>query len=1135
MKKKNLITVVGTAIFSVAVFATAVGFAANAHYKGVNPRQELEEYVAKVSNLAFKSDVFSPNTTYEQIKSELFENDSVKKDVDLHKYISFYQRINSRISLINNNFSINKPYFKILSLSFDDENQRFIVKFQGFHQIDNNFTATSPIYEQSIAHSQAGQYLLADFNGKFDVLENKLNQELKSMQPKIERINIDKFSYNSEKNTLKAIDFKTPSLIRSVDFADYVNQALDSEEAKNRITEFFPDFSKILNDLNENRSNFLFGNPNNRVYNFTLARDTISKKFITSDGAAKLASFFVKAELTSAAKVNLGKINFSQAPNIRPVLLQKTDKTSFFADEKEILSKINLKEVEFDDYKGAKREDFEIVEPPVSVTNSIKSQQFQDEEQPSLPGAEADSNPKKVPESAEKAKKAQEEYEKKVAVAFKNSLKSTEIIKTNVFDFVNEINSTFHSSNKARSDFIKEKINKLLSRELKLDFSSLDLGKNFKFDGIDFEFDPSEIKISKDKNSDLFEIEIPATISLYDSFFNGNSKEVLTKKTINFKLKGFQPKESLLEKQKELKLPNSDSKIFNFPGKLEPLQNNGDSLVLPSKNRLFSFLNTDFSVKDSSTTSGGTQSSQTGTQNKNIGSIWDTELDSYIKSDKNSEQTGETNTEKLYKILQDPAFYGLDFQKYETILNSWIGKVAVPAENYRGFELDSDLLKHKIMNFNSFDYFKSTFETAAFYSWLARKDIATAAQFLFKFFQNLGVIDQKEVFEYEQILKSNGVFRLAQSIKLTNLDQHLITFNNYFNLSGNDLYSALYLDNETAKHFNSSFADSEFSEKLKKTKSFYGDSASTSSTLSELAKNDKNKVTREFISEYLAKNTVKLSTFKDLLLAFYTKVYQFNLNGFDFINDNLTWKVKFGSKEDSSMPSSGSGQNNKEIDKKINLFYEILDRNGDVLFTTPKVELTLKVLNSKSPEFKKLKQDPVTTKKLNSIVSEIPLGFRNFEVSETSGLTKENAKEKLKTVSLWTKLEDFVKKYNKNGYEYEPTVVNLENDPFNKENKILTIAVSEVKKPENQVSTIQSEPTESSSESPVSQNSWEIKSKNVSLFDSTEEDPVDSLSGRATDGEITAPGTGLAIDQPPRSTIFLTILIIKSEKGEKIS
>lgn len=130
MKKKNLITVVGTAIFSVAVFATAVGFAANAHYKGTNPRQELEEYVAKVSNLAFKSDVFSPNATYEQIKSELFENDSVKKDVDLHKYISFYQRINSRISLINNNFSINKPYFKILSLSFDDENQRFIVKFQ---------------------------------------------------------------------------------------------------------------------------------------------------------------------------------------------------------------------------------------------------------------------------------------------------------------------------------------------------------------------------------------------------------------------------------------------------------------------------------------------------------------------------------------------------------------------------------------------------------------------------------------------------------------------------------------------------------------------------------------------------------------------------------------------------------------------------------------------------------------------------------------------------------------------------------------------------------------------------------------------------------------------------------------------
>lgn len=99
------------------------------------------------------------------------------------------------------------------------------------------------------------------------------------------------------------------------------------------------------------------------------------------------------------------------------------------------------------------------------------------------------------------------------------------------------------------------------------------------------------------------------------------------------------------------------------------------------------------------------------------------------------------------------------------------------------------------------------------------------------------------------------------------------------------------------------------------------------------------------------------------------------------------------------MSSSGSEQNNKEIDKKINLFYEILDGNGDVLFTTPKVELTLKVLNSKSPEFKKLKQDPVTTKKLNSIVSEIPLGFRNFEVSETSGLTKENAKEKLKTVS----------------------------------------------------------------------------------------------------------------------------------------
>ncbi|MDO6857091.1 adhesin [Mesomycoplasma ovipneumoniae] len=827
-KNTNRLAIALTAVGGVAIFATTIGLVTRIRYTGENPRAELESLVSRVQNVAFKSDVFDDSTTYSQIKSQLFDqNGKLIAGTDLNKFISFYTQVNSKLRKFEPTFAPNKPFLEFIDLIPNDNDQSFELRFRAKHQVDNNHTAFSTIISKKVSYAQRSQFALAEFNSNLEKITKSFKENIQ---------NLRRTDFSSSVINPSLTDQKIASLTRAEDFAADINKSGTEAEAIEKISQYFPDFQKLINELNFDKNNF-FAFKQGTIYNFSLEKHPGTNNFI-SVGPNSVPSFLVKAELSDDAKFELKNFNIEDAQLLEKIDLvpqassgsesgqdqteeKQAKQATYFADVDDILSKISLRKLQFTDFKvgsvpvaeaqvQAQAQASLVSSDDVKQLVPVTSELTQTETQPQADGAsrtgeqgstgsngsasgaaagaagtdgastgetsgqQTDGQSSNTEQQPPLTTPAQPEDDKKELVKF------LEISNRTTNEFLASFNKKIYSSIREKSKEVVDKINsELLIKPISLDFGEF----NKYFDkkqpqGVDFYLDLSKAQEKDGVNTENSNLEIPVVINLYSSFFGDSENKLLGSRTSVFEIPNF----------KKVGAQTGSGTGANIESNLDTERKtfyNLDGLPTTS------------SQPTPVTVSASTSGAQTTPANKQIriGSttayISKTELENLIgqpgQTSEGTEQSTETKApkfEEIKKIIGNPFQYAYDFDANESMLKAWVGQQKFPKlEDFASFTENNFIASdYKIKSLRSDKFFKNEYDVASFYAYLIQMEPAQVLNYLFEIAKANGLVDKNASINLNDII-DNNIFKIASDVKLkTTQDNpvYSLDFNNQF-------------------------------------------------------------------------------------------------------------------------------------------------------------------------------------------------------------------------------------------------------------------------------------------------------------------------------------------------------------------
>ncbi|WP_341490916.1 P97 family adhesin [Mesomycoplasma ovipneumoniae] len=1047
-KNKNSLILALTAVGGVAIFATTVGLVTRIRYTGENPRAELENLVSRIQNVAFKSDVFDDSTTYSQIKAQLFDNSGkLLAGTDLNKFISFYTQVNSQLRKFEPTFAPNKPFLEFIDLIPNDNDQSFELRFRAKHQIDNNRTAFSTIISKKVSFAQRSQFALAEFNSNLEKITKSFKENIQ---------NLRRTDFSSSFSSPNLTDQKIASLTRVEDFAADVNRAGTQLEAVEKIAQYFPDFQKIINELNFDQNNS-FPFKQGTIYNFSLEKHPGTNNFISVDSNS-VPSFLVKAELTDDAKFELKNFNIEDAQLLEKIDLvpqpssssstsqdanneaktaesgaKQTKQATYFADLDDILSKISIRKLNFLDFKIASGQ----ITTPTSVTVNSPSastpeslpqlqqvnlvQLFQDQEQTQTQsegqgqgqgteGAQTQTESSEQATAPEAKSQGLEEFVNKLAV---NSTTSIE--------FLEKLNKDLYKSNQTRSKSVVKAINdNLLIKPISLDFGELSpYFSQRKVSGVDFYLDINRAKATSNT------LEIPVNINLYSSFFGDNNPKLLKSKQETFEIKYFK----------------------------QNTETTGSTHQLDKNRQEFYFINSlpDNSPQLQQVAVSTTSSTQPKIHEEKIVTttsfISKTELEKLIE-DNNQK------SEELKQILSNKFQYGYDFNPHEAMLKSWTGNQKFPKLNdFLDFQSDDQIgSDFKIKSLKSDKFFTNEHDVAAFYAYLLSMEPTEILEYLFEIAKSANLIDPNEKINITDI-KEGSIFKTAYGIKFKPESNIMgLDFNGHvktFDTRG--WFSNLFLPKTIADQFKNDHDDDKIFEKLNKispakieqnsptttgqTDDIYKDirentkkinksnesSGSATGILTPVSANTGEtqgpaKPAEELVKEFYSTKTEKLTNLKDLLLAFYVKAKELNnFRAWAKVGSDLDYQIVFEkqtgaanySTSETDIPSGSEGYN-------LTYYYKIFNKQTKTEeYQSPKT--ALKILVSKTDQ-----KQSEEKKTLNKAVLSIPPSYSllqyektEFEkIAATTQTSGQASKKGFEETKEFKEIQEIIKKHD---------------------------------------------------------------------------------------------------------------------------
>ncbi|MDW2911363.1 adhesin [Mesomycoplasma ovipneumoniae] len=825
-KNTNRLAIALTAVGGVAIFATTIGLVTRIRYTGENPRAELESLVSRVQNVAFKSDVFDDSTTYSQIKSQLFDQSGkLLAGTDLNKFISFYTQVNSKLRKFEPTFAPNKPFLEFIDLIPNDNDQSFELRFRAKHQVDNNHTAFSTIISKKVSYAQRSQFALAEFNSNLEKITKSFKENIQ---------NLRRQDFSSSVINPSLTDQKIASLTRAEDFAADVNKSGTEAEAIEKISQYFPDFQKLINELNFDKNNF-FPFKQGTIYNFSLEKHSGTNNFI-SVGPNSVPSFLVKAELSDDAKFELKNFNIEDAQLLEKIDLvpqsssnseasqgeetaeKQAKQPTYFADVDDILSRISLRKLQFTDFKAGSTPVTDQAQTQASLLTSGSSEikqlvqvaadltqgqtQPQTDQAAGGTGQQAsagttDSNTGSNG-SASAAREGstggtteqddgQTGEQPPVTTPAQPEDKTKELVKyleistRTVNDFFASFNKKIYSSIREKSKEVVDKINSdLLINPISLDFG--DFNQYFgqkQPQGVDFYLDLSKAQEKDGVNTDNSNLEIPVVINLYSSFFGDSENKLLGSRTSVFEIPNFKKVMGTGAGTGTNIESNLDTERKTFY--------NLDGLPTTSASQP-----TSVSVSASTT---GAQTTTTTNKQIRIGSttayISKIELENLIGQTGQPSEGTDQNTEskapkfeEIKKIIGNPFQYAYDFDANESMLKAWVGQQEFPKlEDFANFTENNFIASdYKIKSLKSDKFFKNEYDVASFYAYLIQMEPAQVLNYLFEIAKANGLVDKNASINLNDII-DNNIFKIASDVKLKTTENnpvYSLDFNNQF-------------------------------------------------------------------------------------------------------------------------------------------------------------------------------------------------------------------------------------------------------------------------------------------------------------------------------------------------------------------
>ncbi|MDW2922683.1 adhesin [Mesomycoplasma ovipneumoniae] len=810
-KNTNRLAIALTAVGGVAIFATTIGLVTRIRYTGENPRAELESLVSRVQNVAFKSDVFDDSTTYSQIKSQLFDQSGkLLAGTDLNKFISFYTQVNSKLRKFEPTFAPNKPFLEFIDLIPNDNDQSFELRFRAKHQVDNNHTAFSTIISKKVSYAQRSQFALAEFNSNLEKITKSFKENIQ---------NLRRQDFSSSVINPSLTDQKIASLTRAEDFAADINRAGTQTEAVEKISQYFPDFQKLINELNFDKNNF-FPFKQGTIYNFSLEKHPGTNNFILV-GPNSVPSFLVKAELSDDAKFELKNFNIEDAQLLEKIdLVPQASSTSessqgeetaekqakqptYFADVDDILSRISLRKLQFTDFKAGSTPVTDQAQTQASLLTSgsseikqlvqVAADLTQDQTQPQTDQAAGgtgqqasagttDSNTGSTGGTTEQGDGQTGEQPTVTTPAqpedkTKELVKYLEISTRTVNDFFASFNKKIYSSTREKSKEVVDKINsELLITPISLDFGEFNQYFGQKQpQGVDFYLDLSKAQEKDGVNADNSNLEIPVVINLYSSFFGDSENKLLGSKTSVFEIPNF----------KKVGTQTGSAGTTDLSSNLDTERKtfyNLDGLPATSSQAT--------PVTVSTAASGAATSTN---KQIRIGSttayISKTELENLIGTSQTSgtDQNTESKApkfEEIKKIIGNPFQYAYDFDANESMLKAWVGQQKFPKlEDFVSFTENNFIASdYKIKSLKSDKFFKNEYDVASFYAYLIQMEPAQVLNYLFEIAKANGLVDKNASINLNDIV-DNNIFKIASDVKLKTTENnpvYSLDFNNQF-------------------------------------------------------------------------------------------------------------------------------------------------------------------------------------------------------------------------------------------------------------------------------------------------------------------------------------------------------------------
>ncbi|MHA0315425.1 P97 family adhesin [Mesomycoplasma ovipneumoniae] len=1048
-KNKNSLILALTAVGGVAIFATTIGLVTRIRYTGENPRAELENLVSRVQNVAFKSDVFDDSTTYSQIKAQLFDDSGkLLAGTDLNKFISFYTQVNSKLRKFEPTFAPNKPFLEFVDLIPNDNDQSFELRFRAKHQIDNNHTAFSTIISKKVSFAQRSQFALAEFNSNLEKITKSFKENIQ---------NLRRTDFTSNFSSPNLIDQKIASLTRVEDFAADINKSGTQLEAVEKISQYFPDFQKIINELNFDQNNS-FPFKQGTIYNFSLEKHPGTNNFISVDSNS-VPSFLVKAELTDDAKFELKNFNIEDAQLLEKIDLVpqvssgsdssqdannegKTDesgekqvkKATYFADLDDILSKISLRKLNFLDFKVAPGT---IAQTSTNVAANLLSsstpeslpqlrqvssvQLFQEEGQQEGQNGEQ-TQAENEGQGTEGTQPQVDSSEPTPAPetkteSFEQFIDKLTVNSTTSIEFLEKINKDLYKSNQDQSKSVVKAIeDSLLINPISLDFGEFSpYFAQKKVSGVDFQLDINKAKATSST------LEIPVNINLYSSFFGDKNPKLLRSKKDTFEIKYFKQNDGTT----------------------------GTTHQLDKNRQDFYFIN---SLPDNSTQN---QSSQTSSTQPKIHEekivtatsfISKAELEKLIENDNQK-------SEELKQILSNQFQYGYDFNPHESILKSWTGNQKFPKlHDFSDFQSDDQTgAKFGIKSLKSKKFFTNEHDVAAFYAYLLSMEPTEILEYLFEIAKSANLIDPNEKINVNDI-KEGNIFRTAEGIKFKpesnimglDFNGHVKTFDK------RGWISNLFLPKTIAEKFKDNRDDDKIFEELNKISpaKIQQDSSANSGQnediYKEIRENTKKinksnnssgsgngvltqvsavtdqtegpKPVEELVKDFYTTKTEKLTNLKDLLLAFYAKARELNnFRAWAKVSSDLDYQLVFEKQTGAANYSSGTDIPDGSEGYNLTYYYKIFNKETKVEeYQSPKT--ALKILVSKTDQ-----KQSEEKKTLNNAVLSIPpsyslIQYEKAEFEKIAGQTSggQASKKAFEDTKEFKEIQEIIKKHDPN-------------------------------------------------------------------------------------------------------------------------